>query len=107
MAQIIWTNHLKERLRQRKLDVSTVDRAIRFPDRVEKSHTTDSSKHIKIVGHKQIVAAVKRRGNDWVVTSVWEKPYFGKPHDPRTLLERLIYRFVLWLENRVRRSFKF
>ena len=107
MAQIIWTNHLKDRLKERGISVASVDRAIRFPDKVKKSHTTDSTKHIKIIGHKQIVATVKRQGNDWIVTSVWEKPYYGKSHYQRPLLERLVYRFVIWLENRVRRSFKF
>lgn len=106
MTRIIWTNHLKERLEQRGIAVASVDRAIRFPDWVEKSHTTNSSKHIKIIGHKQIVAAVKRQGNDWIVTSVWEKPYFSKTPYKRPLLERLIYRFVVWLENQIRRSLK-
>lgn len=107
MTRIIWTNHLKERLRERGISEAAADRAIRFPDRVEKSHTTNSSKHIKIIGHKQIVAAVKRQGNDWIVTSVWEKPYYGKTQPKRPLLERLIYRFVVWLENQIRRSLKF
>lgn len=105
--EIIWTTHLKERSRQRGIDPTLVDRAVRFPDRVERSTTTNSSKHIKVIGKQQIVAAVKRDGGNWVVTSVWHKPYHGHRQYRKPLLERLVYRFVLWLEKIVRRSFNF
>ncbi|OGD71985.1 hypothetical protein A3A84_01575 [Candidatus Collierbacteria bacterium RIFCSPLOWO2_01_FULL_50_23] len=105
MIEIIWTNHLRERTRERGIDPGLVDRAIRFPDKVEKSHTTNSSKHIKIIGNRQIVAAVKRDSGNWIVTSVWQKPYYGPSLYKKPLLERLIYRFVLWLEKIIRRSF--
>ncbi|MEK7064207.1 MAG: DUF4258 domain-containing protein [Patescibacteria group bacterium] len=105
MIEIIWTTHLAERARQRGIDPALVDQAIRFPDRVEASRTTSARKHIKIIGKNQIIAAVKREGNNWIVTSVWSKPYSG-PSPKRPLLERLIYRFVLWLEKIVRARFK-
>ncbi len=104
--EIIWTNHLKARARERGLDPTLVDRAIRFPDKVEASHTTNSRKHIKIVGHQKIVAAVKRDGSNWIVTSVWQKPYYGPSLYKKPLLERLVYRFVLWLEKGIRARFK-
>ena len=105
MTDIIWTTHLKERARQRGIDPALVGRAIRFPDKVETSRTTGARKHIKIIGKNQIVAAVKREGNNWIVTSVWSKPYCG-PAAKRPLLERLVYRFVLWLEKIVRARLK-
>lgn len=105
MIDVIWTTHLKDRARERGIDPALVDRAIRFPDKVEASRTTSARKHISIIGHNQIVAAVKREGNSWIVTSVWSKPYFG-PLPKRPLLERLVYRFVLWLEKIVRARFK-
>lgn len=100
MIDIIWTTHLKERARERGIDPALVDRAIRFPDKVEASRTSSASKHVKIIGRQQIVAAVKRDGNNWLVVSVWSKPYYGPTHK-RPLLERLVYRFVLWLEKAV------
>lgn len=106
MANIIWTNHLKERALERGINPSLVDRAIRFPDKVEKSSTTTSQKHIKLVGNQLIVASVKRQGNDWIVTSVWQKPNYGQVIYQKPLLERLIYRLVLWLEKRIRAGFK-
>lgn len=102
--EIIWTTHLKERSRERGIDPNLVDRAIRFPDRVERSTTTNSSKHIKLIGDRQIVAAVKRDGGNWIVTSVWQKPSYGTSQYKKPFLERLIYRIVLWLEKIVRRS---
>lgn len=103
---IIWTNHLKARARERGIDPSLVDRAIRFPDAVEASKTTNSRKHIKIVGNQKIAAAVKRDGGNWIVTSVWQKPYYGPSFYKRPLLERLVYRFVLWLEKSIRAGLK-
>lgn len=102
--EIVWTTHLKERSSQRGIDPTLVNRAIRFPDRVERSTTTGSSKHIKVIGDKQIVVAVKRDGGNWIVTSVWQRPYYGHSQYKKPLLERLVYRIVLWLEKIIRRS---
>lgn len=105
--EIIWTTHLRERSAERGIDPALVDRAIRFPDKVEKSSAANSSKHIKVIGKKQIVAAVKRDGGNWIITSVWQKPYYGPPLYKKPFLERLIYRFVIWLEKVIRRSLNF
>lgn len=101
--QIIWTNHLKERIEQRGLSPSLVDKAVRFPDQVVKSTTTDSSKHIKVINGYKIVAAVKRQGSDWIITSAWwdyvnprEKVVTQNPF----FLEKLVQKFLLWLEKK-------
>lgn len=102
MGQVIWTNHLQERIRQRGLNPRWVDTAIRFPDEVQQSSTTDSKKHIKTINGYKIVAAVKRQGSDWIVTSAWWNPVYGQTQtrkDNRSLLERLIYKLVLRLEK--------
>src|SRR3989338_1055822 len=105
MAQIIWTKHLQERIKQRQISPSLVEKTIHFPDRIENCHTTNSQKHIKNFGSLRIVAAVKRQGNDWIVTSVWkdyDRPGFGYK---KPFLERLVYSFVLWLEKVIRSYF--
>lgn len=101
--QIIWTNHLKERIEQRGLSPSLVDKAVRFPDQVQKSTTTDSYKHIKVINGYKIVAAVKRQGSDWVITSAWwnyanprEQIVTAKPF----FIERIVQKFLLWLEKK-------
>lgn len=97
MIDVIWTTHLKERAAERGIDPRSVEQAIHFPDKVEASQTTTARKHIKVIDRKQIVAAVKREGNNWIVTSVWSKPYYGPSLYKQWWLERLIHRFVLWL----------
>ena len=104
--QIIWTNHLKERIQQRGLSPSLVDKAVRFPDQIIKSSTTDSNKHIKVIDGYKIVAAVKRQGSDWVITSAWWD--FVNPHQKYTtkpkpfFLETLVQKFLLWLEKKLK-----
>ena len=71
MSKVIWTTHLRERIKQRGLNPDLVEAAVRFPDEVQKSSTTDSHKHIKIIHGFKIIAAVKRQGSDWIITSAW------------------------------------
>ena len=104
MGKVIWTDHLFERVRQRGLNPSWVDMAIRFPDEVLESSTTDSKKHIKTINGYKIVAAVKNQGNDWIITSAWWNPIEGHrisqtPKKP--FLERTIYNLVVYLEKLV------
>lgn len=102
MGKVIWTNHLYSRIKERGLDPNWVDQAVRYPDEVQKSSTTNSNKHIKVINGYKIVAAVKREGSDWVITSAWWNPLYDNKsrHQPkRGLLERLVYKFVIFLEN--------
>lgn len=103
---VIWTNHLQERIRQRGLSPSLVDKAVRFPDEIIKSSTTDSNKHIKVINGYKIVAAVKRQGSDWIITSAWWN--YANPNDPRNhpsvkkfFFEKWIENFVLWIERKI------
>lgn len=104
--QVIWTNHLRERIQQRGLSPSLVDRAVRFPDQIIKSSTTDSYKHIKVVDGYKIVAAVKKQGSDWIITSAWwnyanQRDHYSKAAKP-FFLETLIQKFLLWLEKKLK-----
>jgi hypothetical protein len=100
MGQIIWTNHLRERLRERQVDPKLVELTLKFPDRVEKSKTENSEKFSKNFETFQVIAAVKHQGNDWIVTSVWQKQ--GRYIRNRPLIERLVYNLVVTLENLLR-----
>ena len=106
MGKVIWTNHLYERIKERGLDPGWVDTAVRFPDRIDKSSTTDSNKHIKIVNGFEIIAAVKKSGSDWIITSAWWKPVYGRSqvshpshHPKRFFLEQWIYNGLVALEK--------
>jgi hypothetical protein len=108
MAQVIWTKHLRERIEQRGLNPSWVDTTVRFPDEVQRSSTTDSNKHIKVINGYQIVAAVKRQGSDWVITSAWWNPverknFSGyKQKDNRFFLEKWADQGLRALESLLR-----
>ncbi len=103
--QIIWTKHLKERIEQRGLSPSLVDKAVRFPDEIVKSNTTDSNKHIKTIGGYKIVAAVKRQGSDWIITSAWwNYANQGSSHyqtSNKLFFERWIESFIRWIEKKI------
>lgn len=102
MGKVIWTNHLYDRIKQRGLNPSWVDSVVRFPDEVQQSSTTDSKKHIKIINGYKIVAAVKRQGGDWIITSAWWNPVYGNQTShkhQRSFIERIIYKFVVYLEK--------
>lgn len=93
MGRVIWTTHLRERIKQRGLNPDWVDKAVRFPDEVQDSTTTNSRKHIKVIQGYQIVAAVKRQGSDWVITSAWWNPIYGQSYvrkDTRFFLEKWV-----------------
>lgn len=103
MAKVIWTTHLRERIQQRGLNPDWVDSAVRFPDEVQNSSTTNSQKHIKVIDGYKIVAAVKRQGGDWVITSAWWNPIYGTSpsrKDKRFFLEK-------WIDNGLRSLEKF
>ena len=110
MAKVIWTNHLYERIKQRGLSPGLVDTAVRFPDEVVDSTTTNSRKHIKVIQGYKIVAAVKRQGGDWVITSAWWNPVgnqFSGGHragkDNRFFLEKWIDNLLRKLEKKIKK----
>lgn len=82
MAQVIWTKHLHQRVKERGINSRDLDKTIRFPDKIVASKTTGSKKHIKDINGQQITATIKRQGNDWIVTSVWQKPSRQKKSPP-------------------------
>jgi hypothetical protein len=105
MAQVIWTTHLRERIKQRGLNPDWVDTAVRFPDEVQQSSTTNSKKHIKTIHGYKIVAAVVRQGSDWIITSAWWNPVYGNSNqsgsknDNRSFFEKWIYNGIVALEK--------
>ena len=74
MTQVIWTKHLHQRIKERGINSRDLDKTIRFPDKILTSKNTGSKKHVKDIHGQQITATIKRQENDWIVTSVWQKP---------------------------------
>ena len=103
MGKVIWTNHLYERIRQRGLDPSWVDKAVRFPDEVIRSSTTDSNKHSKVVNGYKITATVKRQGSDWIITSAWWNPVYG--YQSKSQKKMFLERWIESLLNKIEQYF--
>lgn len=103
MSKLVWTNHLRERIRQRGLDPRWVESAINFPDEVVQSSTTDSKKYIKTIQGYKIVAAVKKDMGNWIITSAWhDQP--GNYHRPKTkklFFEQWVENFIRWIEKKI------
>ena len=108
MPQIIWTNHLKERSVQRGIDPADVDRAIRFPDHVYQSRNTASYQYVKTIGNFDIIVAVRMKGQDWIVASVWKKPAgradkYRQQSYKKSFIENFVDYFLAGLEVIFRR----
>lgn len=70
---IIFTNHAKERMSQRHLATSDIERVVRNPDRTEPGKKHGTVKFIKDINQRnhQVVAKLIENGKDWLVLSVW------------------------------------
>lgn len=103
MSKLVWTNHLRERIRQRGLDPSWVERAINFPDEVVQSTTTDSKKYIKNINGYKIVAAVKKDMGNWIVTSAWyDQPgSYQRPKTKKLFFEIWVENLIRWIEKKI------
>lgn len=102
MGKVIWTNHLYDRVKQRGLSPSWVDKTVRFPDEVIPGNTHDSKRHIKTINGYKIVVPVIRQGSDWVIATAWWNEVNGQKtkHTPeKSFFERMVYKFVLYLEK--------
>lgn len=104
MARIILTNHVKKRAKDRGVNLSDLDRTVRFPDEVTQSKNYSSKRHIKSFGSYQIVVPIKRQGNDWITVSVWkigskQGGFNTAPSHKQFFLEKMISKGLLKLEQ--------
>jgi len=96
---IVWTNHAKERLRQRGISFPDADKTVRFPSKIIEGGT--SRKFVKNFSSYSIVVAVKREGANWIVASTWKKSARITLHN-QSLLERFIRFCLNNLENLIK-----
>lgn len=104
MARIILTNHVKQRAKERGIDLNELDKTVRFPDKVTQSKNSTSKRHIKSFGSHQIVVLVKQKGNDWITVSVWKisgnaASFKSQPAHKQFFLEKMISKGLLKLEQ--------
>jgi len=110
MLQIVLTNHVIKRAKERDISLKDLDKAVRFPDKIVQSKTKSSRKHIKDFGFYRITVVIKRQGNKWITVSTWKKTQSSvnqQKWDKSTykpfFLEKLINDFLLKLEKTFKR----
>jgi hypothetical protein len=90
MTDIVWTNHLNQRLSQRGISRNEVYDAINHPDS-EIRQSNDTWKFIKKFSNKKVGVVAVNKSGKWVILTAYTKNprYKGKSYK-----EPLISRFV-------------
>jgi len=71
---LIFTNHILERMDQRRIDFKDVYWAWAHPDKNEKAQTNGAYKYSKQKDNKYIVVVAKKNEQGkWVVLTCWQK----------------------------------
>lgn len=103
MPEIILTNHVRQRAKERGIYLGDLDKTVRFPDKIIQSKSSSFKKHIKNFGSYQIVIPIKRQGNSWITISVWKNtnqyPKTSKSTHNQFFLEKMINNLLLKLEK--------
>ncbi|MEO8582036.1 MAG: DUF4258 domain-containing protein [Patescibacteria group bacterium] len=70
---IIFTNHAQDRMNQRHLSRSDIERTLSNPDRSFPAKKRDTVKFIREINGRnhQVVAKLLENKKDWLVLSVW------------------------------------
>ncbi len=116
MPEIIFTNHLLERSKQRGISEVAIRQTISHPHQVVRSSTTHNPQFIRHYQNQSIHVVVKKETGKWLVLSTWTRPLendrrlgsrgrFMQTRQSSWFIERLVRRFVNFLEKFIRRSF--
>lgn len=72
--KIVWTNHAKQRAKERKIDLEQIESAVASPDKTEPNEK-GGVRYQKRVGKQSFIALVKEneRGEK-VIVSAWVNP---------------------------------
>lgn len=72
---LIWTNHVLQRLEERKIPQDWAWRAFKFPDSIQKGKRNNTVEHIKQYKNLQVtLIATKNDKNEWILISCWVDP---------------------------------
>jgi hypothetical protein len=94
---VIWTNHALDRLRERKISQSDAWATWRRPTESKKGSTPGSWVYYRNYGRERIeVVAKKNEKGEWLILSVWSRPFFGEGIKEKTSfwssLARLLFK---------------
>lgn len=72
---LIWTNHVLDRLAERKIPQDWAWRAFKFPDTIQKGKRANTVEHIKKYNNLTVtLIATKNERNEWILISCWVDP---------------------------------
>lgn len=75
---VIWTNHVLQRLKERNISQSDAWATWKNPISSRYSKTKGAWIYQRTIGDKILeVVAKKNDRNEWIIMSVWSKPYNG------------------------------
>lgn len=81
-ARYIWTNHVKDRMRERKIPDSYMNQTINNPDRVIHNH--DAIEHHKTINGRTVAAIIKENEKgERIIVSCWVNPPFPGTQDAK------------------------
>lgn len=92
---VIFTNHALQRLSKRGISQGDAWATFRRPDQSRYAESKGAWVYYKTCGNRKIeVVAKKNEKGEWVVLSVWSKPFFEKAGKERKVKEPFIKKLV-------------
>lgn len=106
-SDLVWTNHLEQRLLQRGISRNEAYDAIRHPDQSIRLSST-KWKLIKSYPHKRIVVIAVKQQHQWIILSAWTKnshnsKSFNQEHSVTRFFRNLLVKGVDTLAHLIKR----
>lgn len=91
---VIWTNHALDRLKERGIKQGDAWATFNNPEKSRYAKAKGAWVFYKTYGNERIeVVTKKNEKGEWIVLSVWSKPFYGKERKQGSLIS-LIFRRI-------------
>ncbi len=101
---LIWTNHAKKRLSERKIEKYLIEATFRQPDKISDSNSHTRIQFIKKIHDRTITLITHKEKNGYVIVSLWAEPPFPGSIDITRKKRYLYYqksrgikKIILWI----------
>lgn len=106
-ANLVWTNHVEERLRQRGISRDEAWETIRYPDKTEKL-ASDKWKFFKQLHGKNIVIVAAIDQGQYVIVTSWVKDFaasqqWHKQRSRMSTADKAVWSILSWFGRGLRR----
>jgi len=101
-SDLVWTNHLQERLAQRGVTRNEAYDTIRYPSKSIRL-SPDKWKLIKDYSGKQVTLIAVNKNNQWIILTAWSRQPGRDSHSTSTepLISRLVRNLIVKLVSAV------